>query len=67
MWLREDLRLRGKDWAEARTESHRTRSALTVPLLRMQLLMPDVAFAAQAAAQATYDVRGADDQNLGVS
>jgi hypothetical protein len=33
----------------------------------MQLLMPDVAFAAQAAAQATYDVRGADDQNLGVS
>jgi hypothetical protein len=59
MWVREDLRLRHEDWTEARAESHRTRSALTVPLLRVQLLMPAVADAAQAAARATYALRGA--------
>ncbi|WP_055693023.1 hypothetical protein [Streptomyces prasinopilosus] len=59
MWVREDLRLRRQDWTEARAESHRTRSAVTVPLLRVQLLMPEVAPAAQAAAQATYALRGA--------
>ncbi|MBP5866078.1 hypothetical protein [Streptomyces griseiscabiei] len=58
MWVREDLRLRHQDWTEARAESHRTRSALTVPLLRVQLLMPAVADAAQAAARATYALRG---------
>ncbi|HBF85776.1 MAG TPA: protein kilB, partial [Streptomyces sp.] len=29
MWVREDLRLRGEDWADARTTSHATRSAIT--------------------------------------
>ncbi|WP_217207721.1 protein kilB [Streptomyces sp. AC550_RSS872] len=57
MWVREDLRLRGEDWAEARAESHRTRSAITVPLLRVQLLMPSVAAAARAAVDATYAMR----------
>lgn len=58
MWVREELRLRQEDWTEARAESHRTRSALTVPLLRVQLLMPAVADAAQTAARATYALRG---------
>jgi len=58
MWVREELRLRQEDWTEARVESHRTRSALTVPLLRVQLLMPAVADAAQTAARATYALRG---------
>jgi len=60
MWVREDLRLRGEDWAAARTESHATRSAITAPLLRVQLLLPAVAPAAQAAAQAVYALRNAD-------
>jgi hypothetical protein len=58
MWVREELRLRREDWTEARAESHRTRSALTIPLLRVQLLMPAVADTAQAAARATYALRG---------
>ncbi|MFJ4051745.1 protein kilB [Streptomyces coelicoflavus] len=64
MWVREDLRLRGEDWADARTASHATRSAITAPLLRVQLLMPAVATAAQNAAQATYDLRGADGHQV---
>lgn len=58
MWVREELRLRQEDWAEARAESHRTRSALTVPLLRVQLLMPAVADEARTAARATCALRG---------
>lgn len=58
MWVREDLRLRREDWTEARAESHRTRSAITVPLLRVQLLVPEVAPAARVAVQATYGLRG---------
>ncbi|MFJ1902167.1 protein kilB [Streptomyces sp. NPDC088115] len=61
MWLREDLRLRGEDWAEARIESHTTRSAVTGPLLKVQLLMPAVGPQAQNAARATYALRGAPD------
>ncbi|QLJ06689.1 protein kilB (plasmid) [Streptomyces sp. NEAU-sy36] len=59
MWVREDLRLRGEDWSAARAESHSTRSAITAPLLRVQMLLPSIAPAAQAAAQAAYDIRGA--------
>ncbi|RSS67358.1 protein kilB [Streptomyces sp. WAC06128] len=62
MWVREDLRLRGEDWTQARTESHATRSAITAPLLRVQLLLPSLAPAAQAAARATYGLRDADGQ-----
>ncbi|MFJ2876572.1 MULTISPECIES: protein kilB [unclassified Streptomyces] len=61
MWAREDLRLTGQDWSEARTESHRTRSALTGPLLQVQLLMPSVARPARDAADAAYALRGHDD------
>ncbi|MFC8339271.1 protein kilB [Streptomyces rubiginosohelvolus] len=61
MWVREDLRLRGEDWTQARTESHTTRSAITAPLVRVQILLPDTASAAQAAAQAAYDLRNADN------
>lgn len=64
MWVREDLRLRGEDWAAARTESHATRSAITAPLLRVQLLLPALVPAAQAAARATYGLRGADGHTL---
>ncbi|MFF7013227.1 protein kilB [Streptomyces fimicarius] len=64
MWVREDLRLRGDDWSAARTESHTTRSAITGPLLRVQLLLPAVAPAAQAAAKATYALRGADGETI---
>ncbi|MEW1616580.1 MULTISPECIES: protein kilB [unclassified Streptomyces] len=60
MWLREDLRLRGEDWSAARTESHGTRSAITGPLLRVQLLLPAAAGAAQTAAAAVYALRNAD-------
>lgn len=60
MWVREDLRLRGEDWTAARTESHATRSAITAPLLRVQLLLPALVPAAQAAARATYSLRDAD-------
>ncbi|MGW0545407.1 protein kilB [Streptomyces griseoincarnatus] len=60
MWVREDLRLSGADWADARTASHATRSAITGPLLQVQLLMPAVADAAQTAVQAVYALRGAD-------
>lgn len=67
MWVREDLRLRGEDWSEARAESHATRAAISGPLLRVQLLLPPLAPAAVAAARATYalrDVDTADDLRL---
>ncbi|TXJ78614.1 protein kilB [Streptomyces lavendulae] len=63
MWVREDLRLRGEDWTEARSESHRTRSAITIPLLRVQLLMPSVAILARSAADATYAMRHPADED----
>lgn len=61
MWVREDLRLRNEDWTQARTESHATRSLITTPLLRVQLLLPALAPAAQTAARATYALRGASE------
>ncbi|NEC20483.1 protein kilB [Streptomyces parvus] len=61
MWLREDLRLAGRDWAAARAESHTTRSAITAPLLRVQILLPAVADPARQAAQAVYNLRDAAD------
>ncbi|QUI36319.1 protein kilB (plasmid) [Streptomyces alfalfae] len=59
MWTREHLRMQGADWEAARTESHRTRSAITIPLLRLQLLVPALADTAHVAAHATYALRGA--------
>ncbi|WP_327180476.1 protein kilB, partial [Streptomyces sp. NBC_01335] len=64
MWIREDLRLRDQDWTAARADSHNTRSAVTAPLLRVQLLLPAVAPAAQEAARATYALRDADGHPL---
>lgn len=59
MWVREELRLSGQDWSQAREESHRTCSAITGPLLRVQLLLPDLAPTAQAAAWAACNMREA--------
>ncbi|WP_328565287.1 protein kilB [Streptomyces coelicoflavus] len=59
MWTREHLRMQGADWEEARAESHRTRSAVTIPLLRLQLLVPALADTAHVAVRATYALRGA--------
>jgi len=64
MWVREDLRLRGEDWDDARTESHATRAAVTAPLLRVQLLLPTLAPAAQAAARASFALRGAAGRDV---
>lgn len=60
MLVREEIRLAGGDWSTARSESHLTRSAVTAPLLRVRLLLPEVAVAAQLAVQAAYEVRAAD-------
>ncbi|WP_319348435.1 hypothetical protein [Streptomyces microflavus] len=59
MSVREEIRLSGEDWSASRTESHLTRSAITGPLLRVQLLLPGLAPAAQTAAQAAYGMRAA--------
>ncbi|WP_338064053.1 protein kilB [Streptomyces noursei] len=64
MWVREDLALSGADtdaYNKARTTSHETRSAITVPLLTVTLLIPTLAESAKDAAQATYALRGASD------
>ncbi len=60
MAVREEIRLAGGDWGTARAESHVTRSAVTAPLLRVRLLLPELAEAAQRAVQAVYDMRAAD-------
>ncbi|WP_327168801.1 protein kilB [Streptomyces subrutilus] len=67
MWVREDLRLSGADDADyqaARLVSHGTRSALTAPLTTLAILAPDLAGAAQEAADATYALRGAQSRAL---
>ncbi|MEV7617740.1 hypothetical protein [Streptomyces sp. NPDC089799] len=45
---------------EAQTKSHDTRTAITVPHVRLQVLVPELAGPAQQAADATYALRGAD-------
>ncbi|WP_330479953.1 protein kilB (plasmid) [Streptomyces platensis] len=61
MWLREDARLAGVDWAGLRADSHATRAAITAPAVRVTVLLPALAGAAQAAAAATYAMRNATD------
>ncbi|MFJ1894467.1 protein kilB [Streptomyces sp. NPDC088170] len=64
MAVREDLRLTGADpdrVAAARSESHQTRAAIEEPKVRLAILAPDLARAAEDAAQATYALRGAPD------
>ncbi|MFH8483592.1 protein kilB [Streptomyces sp. NPDC018055] len=63
MWLRENLRLTSHDWATARADSHTTRSAITAPLLRVQILLPAAAGPAQTATQAVYDLRDTPDSD----
>ncbi|WP_424217787.1 protein kilB (plasmid) [Streptomyces sp. BI20] len=61
MVVREDLRLAGADWADARAASHATRSAISAPLREVSLLLPTLTVAAHDAARATYALREATD------
>ncbi|MER6841972.1 hypothetical protein [Streptomyces platensis] len=61
MWLREEARLAGGEWREARAASHATRDAITAPAVRVTVLMPSLADTAKAAADATYAMRNATD------
>ncbi|MFD5944366.1 hypothetical protein [Streptomyces griseus] len=61
MAVREEIRLAGGDWSAARAESHVTRSAVTAPLLRVRLVLPELSGAAQRAVQAAYAMRAAGD------
>ncbi|WP_067491709.1 protein kilB [Actinomadura hibisca] len=64
MWVREDLRLNSAELsavATARQESHMTRSAITSPLVRLKVVAPALAAAADAAAEAAYELRNAPD------
>ncbi|MEU3405998.1 protein kilB [Streptomyces sp. NPDC006670] len=59
---RERLTLIGADaehQLEAQTKSHDTRAAVTAPHVRLQVLVPELAGAAQTAADATYALRSA--------
>ncbi|MFE7335778.1 hypothetical protein [Streptomyces griseus] len=60
MLVREEIRLAGEDWSTA-DESHHTRSAVTAPLLRVRLLLPEAAVTTQFAAQAACNIRDADN------
>ncbi|MFJ1789680.1 hypothetical protein ACIOML_35905 [Streptomyces anulatus] len=60
MAVREEIRLDGGDWSVARTESHATRAAVTGPLLRVRLLLPELDGAAPHAVQTAYGMRAVD-------
>ncbi|MFJ1566728.1 hypothetical protein ACIOG8_21360 [Streptomyces erythrochromogenes] len=66
MFHRERLNLTGATGAEhqleAETRSHDTRAAVTAPHIRLQVLVPELAVAAQQAADATYALRKAADR-----
>ncbi|MBV1958096.1 pRL2-23 [Streptomyces sp. BV333] len=60
MWEVGDAQLTGADADRVqalRDETHRTRSAITAPAVRVQLLAPAVQAAARIAIQATYAMR----------
>ncbi|MDX2695945.1 protein kilB [Streptomyces ipomoeae] len=64
MVIREELRLSGADAdqvAAARAESHTTRSAIEAPKVLVSILAPGLAQDAEAAARASYALRGAAD------
>ncbi|MCX4971108.1 hypothetical protein OHA98_41620 [Streptomyces sp. NBC_00654] len=61
MYLREERRLRGEDWTTERAESHTTRAAITAPLMRLAILLPTLAPAAQTAADAACALRAVTD------
>ncbi|MET9016897.1 protein kilB [Streptomyces olivaceoviridis] len=60
MWHRESLRLTGEDWREARAASQTTRAAISAPAVRVAVLVPALRAVADAAAQASYALRGAE-------
>ncbi|MFE6715075.1 protein kilB [Streptomyces sp. NPDC057695] len=63
-FAREELRLAGADQTRldaARAELHATRSAIETPRVLVAILVPALAPAADAAAQASYALRGAPD------
>ncbi|MFD3511489.1 protein kilB [Nocardia sp. NPDC058666] len=47
---------------EAQTRSHDTRTAITAPHIRLQVLVPELAGPAEQAAEATYALRKAADR-----
>ena len=62
MWAREDARLANQPEqrvAELRAASHVTRSALTMPVTTISILVPALADPARDAVQATYAMRDA--------
>lgn len=64
MWKLGDALLAGADvdrLQELRDESHRTRSAITAPAVRVQLLVPVLDVLARPAIQATYSMRHPED------
>ncbi|MFF2025503.1 protein kilB [Streptomyces sp. NPDC058171] len=66
MWMRESLRLSGAPAVEydaARADSHGTRSAISAPLVTVEILAPALATAAGTAAAAVYALRGAVDRH----
>lgn len=67
MWVREDARLAGasrEEYARLRAESHATRAAISAPLVAVEVLVPAVREQARAAAEATYALRAAPDQQV---
>ncbi|MFH9576366.1 protein kilB [Streptomyces sp. NPDC017454] len=63
MWHRETLRLDGADWTDARQHSQTTRAAISAPAVKVAVLLPALRDAADAAAQASYALRGAETRN----
>jgi hypothetical protein len=59
MWARESLRLAGEDWSTARAASQATRAAISAPAVRVAVLVPALRTVADAAARASYALRGA--------
>lgn len=67
MWQFEDAKLTGKPAqvvAELEAVQHGTRSAITVPLTTVAILIPALADSAQEAAKATYAMRNSGDLDV---
>ncbi|MFI9194300.1 hypothetical protein ACIG0A_33995 [Streptomyces californicus] len=60
MWDLGTVRLAGGELGPARAEVRRTRSAVTDPLVRLQLLVPGAGEAARRAVETVYGMRSAD-------
>lgn len=62
MLILEEVKLSGKDPAEARDEKNQTRAAITAPLFQVSVLAPALTTAAEEAVQATYVMRNVPDE-----